>query len=132
MNELVLLVLLSLSTYRLTRLVVTDTFPPVLWARDRLVGGWRELTEREEAVRAKYPYLWTVEVIDGVEHRYVEPVPWSPYWLRELLSCPWCASGWLSLGLVGLAALSVSVPLPGLVWLASWGLGALLASQDWA
>lgn len=143
MNEWLLLLLLSLGTYRLTRLVVKDTFPPVLWARDRLVGGWRELTEEEEDIRIndarahedegkRWPVRWPVEMIDGVEHRYVKPVSWSPFWLRELLSCPWCASGWLSLGLVSGTAVSASVPLPVLFWLASWALGSLLASQTWA
>lgn len=127
MNTWLLLFLLSLSTYRLTRLIVEDTFLPVLWARDRLVGGWREVTmkEREQGIS------------DGKDEneeplKFNTPVPWSPYWLRELLSCPWCASGWLALVLVLVCLSFVSVPLPALFWLASWGLGALLASQHWS
>jgi uncharacterized protein DUF1360 len=143
MNEWLLILLLSLGTYRLTRLVVKDTFPPVLWARDRLVGGWRPLTEQEEETQIAdsrahededkpWDSRFVVAEIDGETHRYLEPVSWSPFWLRELLSCPWCASGWLSLVLVAGTAVCVSVPLPALFWLASWALGALLASQTWA
>jgi hypothetical protein len=39
---LVLLPAMALTTYRLTRLLVADTFPPVLWLRDRpLAAGVR-------------------------------------------------------------------------------------------
>ena len=48
MNTALLLIVMSLATYRLTRLVVADTFPPVLWLRDRLAGGWRPLTAKEQ------------------------------------------------------------------------------------
>lgn len=127
MNDWLLLFLLSLGTYRLTRLVVLDTFPPILWARDRLVGGWREVTEQEREAG----------ISDGTDSegdslKYNVPVSWSPFWLRELLSCPWCASGWLAGLLVGSTAVVSSVPLPALFWLASWALGALLASQEWS
>ena len=37
--------LLCLTAYRATRLLIKDTFPPVLWLRDNLVGGWRPTTE---------------------------------------------------------------------------------------
>lgn len=58
MSAWLLLVLLSTATYRLTRLVVTDDFPPILWMRDRLVGGWRALTEAEEARVSDQPVAW--------------------------------------------------------------------------
>ncbi len=127
MNAGLLLFLLSLSTYRLTRLVVRDTFPPVLWARDRIVGGWRDVTEQEREAG-----ISDGADEDGQSLKFNVPVAWSPFWLRELLSCPWCASGWLSLILVAGTAICVSVPLPVLFWLASWALGSLLASQAWA
>lgn len=127
MNTWLLLFLLSLSTYRLTRLVVKDTFPPVLWLRDNLVGGWREATDEEVSEGAGSSHDE-----DGNPLVYAEPWSWSPYWLGELLSCPWCASGWLSLVLVLVCLPFASVPLPVLFWLASWALGSLLASQAWA
>lgn len=40
METWLLLLVMALATYRGTKLIVEDTFPPVLWLRDRLVGGW--------------------------------------------------------------------------------------------
>lgn len=132
MNAFLLLGLMSLAVYRLTRLVVRDTFPPVLWVRDRVAGGWRPLTESERSGPGKLvpePH-WTK--IDGVLNRYVRRASWSPHWLAELLTCPWCASGWIT-GIVVLATdMTTGVPAPVLTGLSAWALGALLAARDWA
>lgn len=136
MDLWLLLIVMSLATYRLTRLVVADTFPPVLWLRDRLVGGWRPLTEKEgEQLRSKGALAakpWPTQAVDGVECRWLARSRWSPFWLAELLSCPWCASGWIAAGVtVGVWA-SVGLAVPLLVWPAVWAVGALIASQEWA
>lgn len=130
-----LLLIMALGTYRLTRLVVKDTFPPVLWLRDRFVGGWRPLTEGE---RAEYATARPFDVRD-VDHgdgpvmsRWVDRWKWVPAWLSDLLSCPWCASGWVSLTLVVAVAFTVGVPAPVLVWPAVWAAGALIAAQKWS
>ena len=142
MNVFFLFGLLSLGTYRCTRLLTKDTFPPVLWLRDRMCGGWRPLTEKEmdtfvlpplsgdKSVRTKG--LGHVRDIDGVASRYVIPAKWVPYWLSELLSCPWCASGWIAGALTAATDIVIGVPAPVLVGFAAWALGALLASQEWA
>lgn len=136
MDLWLLLVLMSLGVYRLTRLIVDDVFPPVLWLRDRLVGGWRPLTEveRVRVGHGRVPLPFEVRDIDGVEHRYVRRVLWSPQWLADLLSCPFCASGWIALGVTGGVWwwLGLVVPLAVLLWLAAWALGGLLAAQAWA
>ena len=103
METWLLLLVMSLATYRLTRLVVADTFPPVLWLRDRLAGGWRPLTDPERdawaaALRAKTKAPFQTIGQDGEVQRYVRRARWSPYWLAELLSGPWCASGWIAAG----------------------------------
>lgn len=92
MSAPVLLVLCGLAGYRLTRLTVADTFPPVAAAR-----GW-------------------------VEAR-------GPEWLGKLVTCSWCASGWVTLALVaGIDLLSRQpVPLPLVFWLAVWAAAALVA-----
>lgn len=105
-----LLLVMALATYRLTRLVVEDDFPPVLWVRHRLAGGWSGPDEDVPVYRAR----------------------WVPQWLADLVSCPWCASGWVALGVTGGVWAVDSMPVPGLVWLAVWAGGALIASQDWA
>jgi hypothetical protein len=155
METWLLLLVMSLAVYRLTRLLVADTFPPVLWLRDRLTGGWRALTEPERGayyayegwsplgrpegeqemplgVRRAYAALGSVQENDGVLERYVHRRRWSPFWLAELLSCPWCASGWIALVVTGGVWAVAGLAMPVLVWLATWAVGALLAGQEWA
>jgi hypothetical protein len=137
-SDWLLLVVLSLATYRLTRLAVRDDFPPVLWVRDRLAGGWRPLTTKEVEIRSKAPAWpkgvrpYQVQEIKGVLNRYVRRNRRSPAWLADLVSCPWCASGWISLVLVTGSALTVGVPAPVLTWPAVWAVGALTASREWS
>ena len=142
METWLLLIVMSLATYRLTRLVVADTFPPVLWLRDRLVGGWRPLTLRESEVNrlpvlkdgqsATVAGLGAVTMIDGQVNRYAERWKRSPFWVAELLSCPWCASGWVALAVTAGTWATVGLPVPLLVWPAVWAVGALIAAQEWA
>lgn len=133
-----LIACMIVANYRLTRLMTKDDFPPVLWLRDRLAGGWRPLTRKEQDQLASDPDLlivtWAQDVrsIDGRANRYVRRAKWSPYWLAELVSCPWCVSGWLAAALTAAVALTVGVPAPLLVWGAVWGASALLASREWA
>lgn len=139
MSTWLLLLVMSLAVYRITRLIVADTFPPVLWLRDRLVGGWRPLTLKEQDIRnwniahGQSDVLEELTEIDGVEQRYVRRRwDWSPFWLAELVSCPWCASGWVALGVTAGVWASVGLAVPLLVWPAVWAVGALIASQEWA
>jgi hypothetical protein len=135
METWLLLLVMSLATYRLTRLLVADTFPPVLWLRDRLVGGWRPLTEPEQEIVARQPggnHPFPLTEVDGVQQRWNTRRRWSPFWLAELLSCPWCASGWVALAVTGGVWASVGLPVPLLVWPAVWAVGALIAAQEWA
>jgi hypothetical protein len=133
---------MAVANYRATRLAVRDDFPPVLWLRDRLAGGWRPLTAQEqerypvalsgEDIMVTHPRLGNVMELDGRMNRYVRRAHWSPYWLAELVSCPWCVSGWLAAALTAAVAFTVGVPAPVLVWGAVWGASALLASREWA
>lgn len=135
METWLLLLVMSLATYRGTRLVVEDTFPPVLWLRDRLVGGWRPLTEPEQDLVARQPggnQPFPISEIDGVQHRWNTRRRWSPFWLAELISCPWCASGWVALAVTAGVWATVGLPVPFLVWPAVWAVGALVAAQEWA
>jgi len=128
-----LLIVLSLATFRLTRLVVKDDFPPVLWMRDHVAGGWRPMTDAEwNSIRvpgAKIPF--DHRPINDVENRWVTRWKWVPQWLADLISCAWCASGWVSGALVLLAAFTIGLPAPLLSWFAVWGAGSLLASRPW-
>jgi len=137
MHMTLTLVVLVLASYRLTRLVVRDTFPPVLWLRDRLAGGWRPLTDLEQHTlhtlrgSPKHAELKTVWAVDG-EQRYVYRWKYSPFWLAELITCPWCASAYVSGAVVAGTWWTVGLPVPVLLWPAVWGGAALIASQEWA
>jgi hypothetical protein len=127
---------MTAANYRATRLMVRDDFPPLLWLRDRLAGGWRPLSMREQerypslvpsddTSFVTHPRLGTLTRIDGETNRYVRRAKWSPYWLAELVSCSWCVSGWLAAALTAGVAFTVGVPAPVLVWGAVWGASAL-------
>lgn len=133
-----LLTVMALTVYRATRLLTTDDFPPLLWVRDRICGGWRPLTQQEidryaAAVADGHTSLgWALGHQGDKTVRYLTRASWSPYWLAKLMSCAWCASGWVA-GLVTLAVdLTVGIPAPWLVGPAVWAAGALLASRNWA
>lgn len=138
------LTLMALTVYRLTRLVIKDTLPPVLWLRDRISGGWR-LPTPEEQHHDNYP---TGELENGI-HRVVDGLPgvwslvdgkiqvyrikasWSPFWLAELWSCPWCVSAWISGGVTAATDIVIGLPAPVLQGVAVWALGAVAASREW-
>lgn len=141
-----LLGLMSLATYRLTRLLVDDTFPPVLWARDRIVGGWRAPTLKE-TWHERYPMgelaegsftnvsgLGMFTLVDGEIQIYARRAAWIPSFFAGLLSCPYCASGWVALAVtVGVWWwLGLALPLLVLLWLGAWALGGMLAAQEWS
>jgi hypothetical protein len=140
MDLWLLLIVMSLAVYRLTRLVVADTFPPVLWLRDWLAGGWRPLTLAEHeryvaaspSAQAVLRDAWSYDPEDDLRQRYVRRAGWSPHWLAELLSCPWCASGWVALTVTAGVWATSGLAMPVLVWLATWAVGALIAGQEWA
>lgn len=121
------LVLMALATYRISRLVVKDTFPPVLWIRDRLAGGWRPMTSEELSVRPDDPSHQEIEGVWSVYHTRSHR---SPYWLAELLSCTWCASAWVSGAVTAAVAITVGLPSPWLAGPAVWGAAAWLLSQE--
>jgi hypothetical protein len=83
-----LVIMMTLAAYRLTRLVVEDTFPPVQWVRDRITGDDPQVAR------------W-----GGV-----------PNWVGALISCSWCASVWIAAGVVLLTWVWVALPVPLLMW----------------
>lgn len=131
------LILLVLTAYRLTRLVVRDTFPPVLWARDRLAGGWRNLTPGEQEAYAATPektaFIKAMELDKSdLRRRYVRRKAWSPHWLAELITCPWCASAYVSGAVVAVTDITYGLPAPWLTGVAVWAGSSLLAGQTWS
>ena len=144
METWLLLLVMSLAVYRGTRLVAADTFPPVLWMRDRIVGGWREPTmkeqhhelfpvgEVEEGATFYAQGLGTFALVDGELQIHARRWKRSPFWLADLISCPFCASGWIALAVTAGTWAVIGLPVPVLVWLATWAVGGLIAAQEWA
>jgi len=127
--------LLSAVAYRGTRLITKDTFPPVLWLRDRLAGGWRPMTTKEAEIQSRQPggnLAYPMIEINGVQNLWVTRRSWSPHWLAELLTCPWCASAYVSGALVLVTDCVIGIQWPWLMGGAVWALASLLASRSWA
>lgn len=126
MPSWLLLLVLSLGTFRLTRLVTRDDFPPIAWLRLHLQAARPPVDTYHMGVhRVHYDdgtglgELKSGKVWDG--HRW--------WWLGELVSCHWCCSAYISAGLVGLTVIFTSVPVPVFTWLAVWGAGAILVDR---
>lgn len=113
--------LIFLVTYRVTRLVIEDTFPPLGVPREWLINWW---DPDDKWILAK-----------DLKDQYKHPNA-RPHWgalgrsLRYLFSCPWCMSVWTGAGVVYVTTLFVDVPLPWAVWIASSAITGLLASLE--
>lgn len=100
-------VLVVLASYRLTRLVTLDDFPPLSASRRWLGQRWG----------------WDVENLDRV--RYPDGVKWF-----EAVLCSWCIGFWISAALVGSLAQVRDVPLPVLQVLACSTVVGFLGARD--
>ena len=75
------------------------------------------LVTRDEFPLVKYPR-------EAIVRRTYE-TRWE--WFGDLVSCHWCASGWLALGIVFATTVFHAVPLPWLTWGAVWAGAAIIA-----
>lgn len=132
-RELVLWALLSACAYRLTRLVIRDTFPPVLWLRDRLAGGWRKPTEGEWRTIKDPNLIVNVPMteVDGQTNIWITRAKWSPDWLAELITCPWCASAYVSGALTGITDCVIGIQWPWLMGISVWAVAAPVTARNW-
>lgn len=128
------LICLALTAYRVVRLIVRDDFPPILWLRDRLVGGWRPLTTAEYAryqtAGLSDPWRSQLDTAGPITKIYVRRRAWVPWWLAELLGCPWCVSAYVAAVLTAATDVTVGIPVPWLVAPAVWAAAAILASRE--
>ncbi|HWO77529.1 MAG TPA: DUF1360 domain-containing protein [Bacillus sp. (in: firmicutes)] len=99
--------LLSLASFRLTRLLVFDKIT--------------------EFIRRPFFVEWTEVNQDGVEETYIKPKEKGlQSWIGELLSCYWCMGVWSALGLYGGLIVYPPIFQPIIVVLAIAGLAALI------
>lgn len=123
--------LIMLAAYRITRLVVSDTFPlfagPRNWLHARFPpsGSFMDGGPNERPPHA--PIAFYQNSGRGQEARwYIE----KGHWLGDLTSCAWCVGWWISLaaaviyGLFPTFAIAASIP-----WAISAGVG-LLSSKE--
>jgi hypothetical protein len=111
--------LLWLTIYRLTRLVIQDTVPPLGWLRERVLNWW------EPAVTWRF---------------HGDGTPWhpdaQPHWgvlgrsLRYLFTCPWCMSAWVGAATTAVFTRWVSVPLPWAAWIVGTAVTGFLAGLE--
>lgn len=115
MNLTLTVVLLVIATWRATRLVVEDDFPPIARVRDFVVRHAEIHETVSTALGTKTVTLTTLR------------------WYGELISCPWCVSVWLAAGGTFLVWLTRDggLPLPFLVFGAvAGGAASLYAVVD--
>src|SRR5215471_6385592 len=105
-------VLLSLASFRGTRLIVKDDFPPIAWARSRIQNARPIVVIRDAGTD------WRTQQRDPGETRW--------WWAGELVSCHWCASAYVSALAVALTDIVAGLPLPVLWAFAVWGAAAVL------
>lgn len=122
-----------LAVYRIARFMTVDEFPPILWFRDKVCGGWRPLTEKEQDRLSEGNDDWAAQEVDGELFRYVVRSKWSNAFLAKLFSCPFCLSFWISCAVVtGSWFGPMNVVVPVLTMFSAWAVGGWLAGQDWS
>jgi hypothetical protein len=105
-------ILICLVTFRVTRLIIEDTFPPIGVPREWILNWWDP---------------------DQQDVRYVGL---TGHWgalgrsLRYLFSCPWCMSVWVGAVVVYVFTFFVSVPLPFAAWIVSSAITGLIACVE--
>lgn len=115
MNDLVLVVLLGLASYRVSRLVVEDQITEPLFGRvrDRLESLWiRRNTEpgTPEELRAVQSELYNSR-------------------LSYMLSCYWCLGFWVSGAITVIVSLAHGLDYPVMSWLAASTMTGIIGSR---
>lgn len=113
MSDVLLVVLMSLATYRATRLVTTDAI----------------FDQPRDAVRWFFEGRFMRRQTEDKLREVADSDEWHSK-LAYFIGCPWCVSLWVG-GLLTLATmLIVDVPYPLLVWPATSTVTGLLASWE--
>jgi hypothetical protein len=118
-------VLLALATFRTTRLLIKDEFPPVKWPRDKILN-WLDPDDDWKIEWLAKRNLAGEKLVDPPDGHLGALGRTIAY----LMTCPWCASVWVAAGATYIATLFTSVQLPWLMWPAVAGVSGLLSLFD--
>jgi|SRR5882757_1983203 len=103
-----LFTLMSFANFRITRLIVKDDFPPILWVRNKIIDFRADHIVKDREDGQSY-----------LEH----------WWGGALVSCCWCSSAYSSGAMVAIIWFLHGMPLPIMVWFAVWGTSAYLVNK---
>lgn len=117
MNDIVLLLLLGLTTYRATWFVTRDSFPPM-----RRIREWLLSRANDSGTYVQVDELGHED--DHGEYRELRG-GWS--WAAELITCYWCVSAWLAAAFVFLTNLVHDLSLPFLWFGATAAIAATIS-----
>jgi hypothetical protein len=110
-------IIIFLVTFRVTRFIIKDSFPPFAVPRDYILNWWEPDDD------------WLVDKNPLGEYKHPDARPhWGRFGrtLRYLFTCPWCMSIWIGAGTVASFDYYVSVPLPWAIWLAASAVTGLI------
>lgn len=133
--EILLVVLLSIAVYRLTRVITRDKLPLIDIPRNAFVLRWgaydgigreKDDVRRNWLVRA-FRWFWASEFPAIAEGRKTNLVMKS---LAYLWECDWCMSVWVGAGVVYAATFYTAVPYPVLTWLTTAAVTGLLTQWE--
>ena len=133
--DALLVILLFLTVYRGTRLIVSDKLPVIDIPREAFVQRWGAYSDAERILADKR-YNWLVRGF-----RYVFAGQWPSIngltrtnlvmkSLAYLWECPWCTSVWVGAAVVYTSAQYVDLPYPWLVWGAASAVTGLLVNVE--
>ncbi len=123
-TDWLLVILIILSVYRATRLIIEDSFPPIAVPREWILNWWAPDDD------------WVLKKDPRNRGEYLHPNA-KPHWgalgrsLRYLFTCPWCMSIWIGgIGIWITDAFFIAVPVPIFVCLAASAVTGLLSSLE--
>lgn len=129
--EFLLVILICLATFRITRLITRDKLPLIDLPREAFVQRWGAYQDTQRVRVADtwrwWRYFWAGE-FESVDGKHQTNLVMKS--LAYLWECDWCTSVWVGAGVVYTSTIFVDVPYPFLVWLAASAVTGLIAERE--
>lgn len=130
-----LVALVTLATYRLTRLITADAFPPIARPRRWLDKHWNPFPDQDawEAYASSPPEVRKI-VNENLRQQYgirSRPTGWRRS-IAYLVGCAWCTSIWVGAGVSAFAMIFIGLTWPWfvLVWLSASAVTGLVTQRE--